>query len=160
MVYLIQIAEGTYRPGINNIGDVLRVGEGPSLPSGPGYDGFKITPLEGVTKAEVEAALNSLIPEQKRVYRAKVNAGEWTDEPPEEREIWNDNGTWREVVKRPKYQINLPLNEFDVVVLQSKGDSLASKLATIQLKARVNLKEAVENQTVLEVTKARVIAEK
>ncbi len=27
MVYLIQIAEGTYRPGVNNIGDVHRVGE-------------------------------------------------------------------------------------------------------------------------------------
>ena len=160
MVYLIQIAEGTYRPGVNNIGDVLRVGEGPALPSGPGYEGFKITVLEGVTKAEVEASLNSLLPKTKRVWRTQTGVGEWTDEPPEEKEVWNDNGTWKAVEKSPKYPFNLSLDEYDTSVLQSKEADSATKVSQLYLKAKVNLKEAVENQTTLEIAKAQVVAEK
>lgn len=160
MVYLIQIAEGTYRPGVNNIGDVLRVGEGPSLPSGPGYEGFKITVLEGVTKAEVEASLNSLLPETKRVWRTQTGVGEWGDTFPEEKEVWNDGGTWKALEKSPKYQFNLPLDEYDTSVLQSKEVDTATKVSQLYLKAKVNLKEAVENQTPLEIATAQVAVEK
>ena len=87
MAQIVLIDTGTYREGLNSIGDIVSIHEDDVL-LGPSYAGFQILAVPG-TAQEVAALINSKIPETKHVFRSKVAAGEWTDKPPEEKEVWN-----------------------------------------------------------------------
>jgi len=132
--WLILIDEGTYRPGSNNIGDVVSVYENDAPPSGVGYTNFKCVEVPNMTGAEARAAIGARMPEIKRAFKAKTPADEWGFDPPDEAEFWNDNGSWKQIVDHPKYQINIPDPE--------------SKESNILDTAIVNISTDADNQTV------------
>ena len=154
MAQVVLIDTGTLRAdGSNSIGDVVSIHDDNVFLSPPSYEGFKIIVVPG-TAQEVVDLLNSKIPEIKSVFRTKVSAGEWTDEPPEEKEVWNDNGTWKKVEKRPKYQVNLLITPDvkDSLEVAEKEDRdfllVNAALANITAKA--------ENQTSIAIAKIAV----
>lgn len=156
MADIVLIAEGTYREGLNNIGDVVEVQEDGIITGGVGYANFTVINIPG-TKAEVEALLNAKIPEQKRCFRSKANADEWSDEPPEEAEFWNDNGTWRKIEVRPKYQINVTVDKELKGQLKDEVLTAKSKIALLAAKATPNVTTKTEN--LVEIAELSKVAE-
>jgi len=153
MADVVLIAEGTYKEGINNIGDVVEIQEDGIIGGGVGYANFTVINIPG-TKAEVEALLNAKIPEQKRCFRSKANADEWSDEPPEEAEFWNDNGTWRKIEVSPKFQRNVSLDAELADALKNEALTDEYKLSLLGSKASSNLVTASENRVAVSIVEA------
>ena len=147
MADLVLIAEGTYKPGLNNIGDVVSVHDDGRVGGGVGYEGFTVVNVPGTAK-EVLDRLNAEVPEQKRCFRTKTDAGVWGDEPPEEAYFWLDGTEWKKIEVRPKYQLNLLVDETLDSALKDKALTDTSKLALVGSAVKANVKELVENQTV------------
>jgi len=62
-VQLVLIAQPTYRAGTNNIGDVVGVFDGDHQFSEAEIEGFTIIRINGVTKEQVDAELQKLLPD-------------------------------------------------------------------------------------------------
>lgn len=143
MAQLVLIDTGTLRTkdgkAINAIGDLVSIHEDDVDLTGPGYAGFKVVKVPG-TAEEVRRLLDSKLPTIRKVFRSNAPAGEWTFNRPEEAEVWNDNGTWRKIEKRPKYQINIAVDA-------EAGEKLT--LLTEKIRANVALDEL--NQTIMTV---------
>ena len=152
MAQIVLIDTGTLREGLNSIGDIVSIHEDDVL-LGPSYAGFKIIAVPG-TAQEVVSLINSKIPVTKSVYRTKVGAGEWTDERPEEKEAWNDGGTWRAIESRPKYQVNLAVTKELESAVADKALTAGGKLSLIGAAATSNLATALVNRTALTIAKA------
>ena len=157
MAQIVLIDTGTYREGLNSIGDIVSIHEDDVL-LGPSYAGFKVLAVPG-TAQEVVDLINSKIPETKRVFRSKVGAGEWSDERPEEKEVWNDGGTWREVAARPKYQVNIALTKELESAVADQALADTSKLSFLGTVASSNIATAPANGTALTIAKAVEVAE-
>ena len=158
MAQLVLIAEGTAREGLAAIGDVVEIQDDNVELSGKGYESFKIIQVKGMTGKEVADKLNSLLPEQARAFKTKTAADKWGFDRPEEKQVWKDGETWRDLATRPKYQINLAaLGDTDIADLKDELGSVSSKSVTLELKAVVNLKEIAENK--VEVADLNVTAE-
>lgn len=151
MAQLVLIDTGTLRyvdgKPINAIGDVVAIHDDDVSLTGSGYANFKIIRVPG-TAEEIRRLLESKLPTIRRVYRHYSQAGEWTFDPPEEAEAWNDGGTWRKIEKRPKYQINITVNA--ELENQMKAETLESeKLALLSEKVRANIAIDELNQTII-----------
>lgn len=150
MAQVVLIAEGTYKEGINNIGDVVGIHEDGTIGGGIGYATFKVLQVPG-TKAEIEALLNSRLPIIKRCFRMSA-ANEWQKKPPEEAEFWQDGTDWKKIETRPKYQINIACDsKLEADLADSKISNL-SKQTLIDAAATSNLKALPENQVVTSIT--------
>lgn len=149
MAQIVLIDIETYRPGLNNIGDVVSVHDDDVL-LGPSYAGFSVVEVPG-TAQEVVDLINAKMPERKRVFRSKAGAGEWTDERPEEAEVWNDGGEWKRIEARPKYMANLALTQATADAM--KGEGLAVILSG---STTANLTTKAENQTSVSIAKIAV----
>jgi hypothetical protein len=158
MAQIVLIDKGTLREGINEVGDVVSIHDDNVYLDPRSYGGFKVVNAPG-TKEEVEARLASSLPQTKRVFRSSTPAGEWGDTPPEEAEVWNDNGTWRKVEKRPKYQINLPVTEELTNALSDRVLEAPSKLSLLGSAAQSNLAAHADNQAELKIATTTAEAE-
>lgn len=159
MAQIVLIAAGTYREGINNMGDIVAIHDDDVILTGKGYEGFGIVAVKGMTGQEVWAKIQSLEPPVKTAFRTKVAAETWTLDRFEEKQVWQDGDTWRDLAKVPKYQFNLALlGDTDIADLNSELGSVASKAITLELKTIVNLKELEVNKVeVADLNKAEVI---
>lgn len=153
MAQIVMIDTGTLRPGVNEIGDKVSVYDD-DVHLGPAYSGFKVLKVPG-TKAEVEALLHSKIPETRVVHKAKAPAGEWPFDEPERKEVWNDNGTWREVVKAPKYPVNVEVTTGLENIIADKALTDASKLSFLATATRANVARIEENKIELPVVQVQ-----
>ena len=157
MAQIVLIDTGTKRE-VNNIGDIVSVHDD-DVALGDSYQCFKIVKVPGTAKDAV-ALINSQIPEVKMVFKSSANAGEWTDAwpeadaQPEEKEVWNDNGTWRELAKPPKYQANLAITEELTNSLTDKALTDSSKLSLVKASVSSNLKVMTENQAEIKIVSA------
>ena len=151
MAQIVLIDTGTKRE-VNNIGDIVSVHDD-DVALGGSYQCFKIVKVPGTAKDAV-ALIDSQIPEVKRVFKSSANAGEWTDARPEEKEVWNDNGTWRELAKPPKYQANLAITEELTNSLTDKALTDSSKLSLVKASVSSNLKVMTENQAEIKIVSA------
>lgn len=147
MADLVLIAEGTYKPGLNNIGDIVSVHDDGRVGGGVGYESFKIVNVPGTAK-EVLDRLNAELPQTKMCFRTKQDADVWGDEPPEEAEFWLDGTKWKKIEVRPSYLLNLTVDTTLETSLKDEALSKESKLALIASAVKVNVKEIIENQTV------------
>ena len=60
MAQIVKIAEGTYLPDVNEIGDIVSIHDDDVNLSGPGYALFDIDVVEGMTAAEVIETLGEI----------------------------------------------------------------------------------------------------
>lgn len=157
MAQIVCIDTGTLRDGINRIGDVVAIHDDDVL-LGPSYSGFKILSVPG-TAQEVEALMRAKLPEVKPVFRSQAGAGEWTDERPEEKEAWNDAGTWREVTERPKYQANLAITKELEGAVSDTAMTDGGKLSLIGAAVSANLATANASTTEIKIATVAVKAE-
>jgi hypothetical protein len=133
------------------IGDVVEIQDDNVELSGPGYANHKIIQVKGMTAKEVRDKLQSLQPEQTEVYKTKTAADKWGFGRPEEKQVWKDGETWRDLAIRPKYQTNLAaLGDTDIADLNDVMGSVSSKAVTLELKAVINLKEIEANKVAVD----------
>ena len=163
MAQLVLIDVGTLRVkdgvAINAIGDLVSIHDDNVSLTGPGYDGFKIIKVPG-TAEEVRQRLDANLPETKQAFKSSTPAGEFGFERPEEIEVWNDNGVWRKIEVRPKYQINVTVDKElegqlvdEVLTAESKVSLLAAKTTANITTKTENLVEIKELAKVVEISK-------
>jgi hypothetical protein len=158
MAQIVVIAAGTYREGLNNIGDVVSIHDDNVALTGSGYDAFKIIQVDGVTAEELQKKFGALQPEQATAFRTGQNAGIWGLTRPEEKHVWNDNGVWKELATMPKYGVNLASVDAKATAdLVDAEKTALTKTATLESLAVVNLKTIEANQ--VEVADLNKVAE-
>ena len=149
MAQLVLIDTGTLRikdrVAINAIGDLVSVHDDDVSLTGPGYASFKVVKVPG-TAEEVRQRLDATLPETKYAFKSSAPAGEFGFERPEEIEVWNDNGTWRKIETRPKYQINVTVDKELEGQLVDEVLTAESKIALLAAKATPNITTKTENQ--------------
>lgn len=148
MAQLVLIAAGTLRVkdgvAINAIGDLVSIHDDNVSLTGPGYASFTIVKVPG-TAEEVRRRLDANLPEIKQAYKTNAPAGEFGFDRPEEIEVWNDNGVWRKIEKRPKYQINIAVDKELESQLVDKVLTAESKVSLLAAKAVPNVITKTEN---------------
>jgi len=159
MAKIVCIAEGTVRPGINAIGDVVSIHDDNVDLAGTSYTTFGIVEMPGLTAEQVRESLKTLMPEEAMAYKTAAVANEWSLAEPEEQRVWKDGeNLWRFLEDRPKYPITLAdVTEAAKISLADYTLSAAARLLTIesQAKAKIlldekNLVEAVDlNRTIV-----------
>ena len=113
------------------------------------YENFKIIQIDGMTAQEVEQKLKAVQPEQRKVFRSATT--DWSFDHPEESEVWNDNGDWKLITDKPKFQQSVTtLSEQEITDLAS-GSVDASVKNTILNKVSAKVSQKVDNQTVVTV---------
>jgi len=149
MAQIVMIGEGTLRVGLNDIGDVVAIHDD-DVELGPAYSTFQVLVVPGTAK-EVSALINSQMPEIKLVFRSMAGAGEWTDQRPEEKEVWSDNGTWREIAKRPTCQANIAVKEELANALADTALAGSSKLSLVRAAVTSNVATSKDNQAEIKI---------
>ncbi|OPZ42656.1 MAG: hypothetical protein BWY95_02327 [Bacteroidetes bacterium ADurb.BinA104] len=160
MAQLVLIDTGTIRlkdgVAINAIGDLVSIHDDDVALTGPGYVNFKIVKVPG-TAEEVRRRLDANLPEVKQAYKTNAPAGEFGFDRPEEIEVWNDNGVWRKIEKRPKYQINVAVDKELESQLVDEVLTAESKVALLAAKATPNVTTKTEN--LVEIKELSVVKE-
>ena len=148
MAQLVLIDTGTlrYKDGkaINAIGDLVSIHEDDVDLTGPGYAGFKIVRVPG-TAEEVMQRLRAKLPKTRKAFKSSAPAGKYTFDPPEEVTVWNDNGVWRKVDVKPKYQLNIAADSDLENKLTDKNLSTNAKLAALEARVTPTLAVKTEN---------------
>jgi hypothetical protein len=94
-VYLIGRGIGYHRAGIDDIGDIYEIFDGPEPPGGPGYALSDIITVEVLSREEVETVLKTI--------RPTIDF-----DPVTEKEYWQnpEDDQWYEVKIKSKYELN------------------------------------------------------
>jgi len=114
--------------------------------TGPGYENANIIHVAGKTAAEVNAILNTKIPETKTAQKLPV-AGKWSFL--EEKPVWkNSEDKWCDLIKQPKYAITFKdLTATDITNLADKEVPILVKeglIAKATEKIHLDVKNNVE----------------
>lgn len=136
MAQVVLIDTGTYKDGINNIGDVVAIHEDGIIGGGVGYATFKVITIPG-TKAEIDALLNAKLPIIKSL---------------EDGDYWQDGEDWKKIEEYPKYAVNIACDDELEASLKDSEISNLSKQTLVGAVATSNLKAMSENQTVTIIT--------
>lgn len=108
MAQIVTITKQSQRKDIQYPGDILEIQDDDVQLTGRGYATFNIIKVEGMTAQEVKDELSKLLP--------KTNI-----DPKTGKEYWNQGGTWREIVIKPKYSLTAQgLLESDILTLESQ----------------------------------------
>jgi hypothetical protein len=125
MADIICIDTGTYREGINKLGDIVDVLEDGNA-SGAAYSSFNVVRVEGMTVKEVKAEIAKKTPKTAIAHRLNAAKNIWSFEQPEEKSVWQDplDSKWKELSVNPKYKVSISgLKAADLVSLKSKDTS-------------------------------------
>jgi hypothetical protein len=109
-VQIVCIDNGTFRRGINNVGDIVEIQEDNVELTGAGYNNFNKIIVRGLTKTEIMVPINS------------IRLETMTDPNNFDIEYWLDTNTgeWNRIVNKPKYRLNtIDLTEQDINDLNS-----------------------------------------
>ena len=112
---------------------------------GPAYATFVIAHIPEYTAQQVLNVFDSIKKEVKTAYKTSVDADTWSFVEPDSELVWNDNGTWKFAVEKPKYRMNLPITLQELADLEDPVISGSNKL-TILNKATDNINRDVVNQ--------------
>jgi hypothetical protein len=137
-VYLVGRGIEYIREGIDDVGDIYEVFDGPAPPGGPGYALADIVKVEILTLEEVNAILDAKRPV------VKVD-------PTTDKEYWEnpDDSKYYEVKIHPKYDLN-----FSDFTLQDRAILSSDKATSLQQvsalgKIRTNIRQYPENTQTL-----------
>lgn len=95
-VFLIARGPKYIRVGIDDVGDIYEIFEGPYPPSGPGYALADIVEIGALNKTDVDSVLATC--KKEVIYDEKTGKEYWYD-------TVSDN--WYEIKIKPKYELNL-----------------------------------------------------
>lgn len=146
MGQIVLIDTGTYKPGINNIDDIVSIHDD-NVELGPASELFSILFVGGLTAVEINAITQAKVPEIEYAFRSADPINLWTLTPPQEKLVWKSGTDWFGLEEKPKYNTTLTaLTAQDVVDL---ADNLVSKInkETILNKCEENISKNVANQT-------------
>ena len=164
MAKIVCIAEGTVRPGICEIGDIVSIHDDDVELTGGGYDSFTIIAMPGLTAVQVRESLAKLQPEGGTAFKAEAVAGEWSLDRPEEKEVWKDpaDAKWKFLEAPPKYSMTLAdVTEEAKASLADAGVSAAARLLTIESQAKEKISLDAKNMVeVTDLNKAVVLEPK
>ena len=140
--FLLSISDKTYRPGTNNIGDIVGVFPGDWEFTESERQVFNIVPVN-FSKEEMEQTMWSLAPAEKEIYQVD---GEFIETEPlgklnvETIKVWQDtDGQWKEIKDSPKYKFSLKdltadeiddLNSLFVSVKTEAANKIAAVITT------------------------------
>jgi hypothetical protein len=140
-VYLIGRSIGYTRAGIDDVGDIYEVFDGPEAPSGPGYALSEIIRVEVLDRADVESVLDAI--------RPSIDF-----DPVTKKEYWQNpgDGEWYEVKIRPKYGLNFAsLTLGDKAILANENSTSMQQIAALG-KIIANVSKYAENTQTLKPT--------
>ncbi len=105
MAKVVLIAEGTVRPGINAVGDVVSIHDDKTTLTGPGYANLTVLHIPDMTKEQVRESLAKIRPEEANAFQTQTGVGVWSLDRPEEKKVWkNHDGKWCFLEEDPKYR--------------------------------------------------------
>jgi hypothetical protein len=143
MAKLLLINLATYRPGVNNIGDVVGIFKDGHAFSPAEIAGFDIGDMPALTETEIHDELIKITPSQNTAYRLP-EAKKWVFDRPEEKRVWQDqNGVWNELATTPKYPYCLPLKATEID--SAKTADKATAITLLQGKLELNIPKFSEN---------------
>ena len=131
MAQIVCVDTGTYKAGINNIGDIVEYQEDGTIdPNSSGYKSMKVIKVKGMTRVEVESAIRKNKHETNVAYRTPKAANVWSLGEPERKEVWKDiDGKWYFIEKLPKYVENINnISQLELNTLDSNGTKLSKEL--------------------------------
>lgn len=145
---IVCISDKTFIEGLNNIGDIVSIHDDDVELSGEAYAAFKVIEIPGIKSIDIQTKLNMLIPPIQIAYKSIAVKDTWCLAPPDQQEVWDDDGIWKVLNIKPKYQANIgTLTPSDEFILSSDlNTTYANKLAIIELKTSINLKAITDNQ--------------
>ncbi len=143
-VYIIGRGSKYHREGIDDVGDIFEIWDGPEPPSGPGYALSDIITVEVLSREEVETVLNTIRP---NIETVEISPGE-------EKEYWQnpEDDQWYEIKIKPKYELNfadLDLN--DRTTLANEQSTSVQQIAALG-KIVANVSKYEENTETLKPT--------
>jgi len=150
MAKIVYIEKGTYRKGINEIGDIVTIHDDDAKLSGAGYKNFGILEVPGYTAEQVKKIIEAKIPERNIAFYSSVGE-KWTFERPQEKQVWkNEKGLWCFIEKEPKYHLTISaLAAEDMDILSSKLTTSTQKEAALR---KVQAKIPLDNSNSVEAT--------
>ena len=119
--------------GGRNINDYIAAHDD-SVELGPAYDAFTIANIATMLPSEFKSLIDSLMPDMQRVFRSQAPAGQWALDSiaqMQEKQAWNDSGTWRFLEKNPASYFSLNFTAQNLTDLANSGVSLAAKQSII-----------------------------
>lgn len=140
-VYLIGRGIGYHREGIDDIGDIYEIFDGPEAPGGPGYALSDIIKVEVLLREEVETVLNTI--------RPTIDF-----DPVTEKEYWQnpEDDQWYEVKIKSKYELNFAdLTLDDRATLANEKSTSVEQIAALG-KIIANISKYEENIQTLKPT--------
>jgi len=158
MAKIVCIAEGTVRPGICEIGDIVSIHDDDANCSGSGYEYFTVLSFPGLTAVQVRESFVKIRPEEAVIYKTTTPADEWSLDRPEEGRVWKAlDGKWMFLDAVPKYRITLAdLTGIAKASLEDSKIDATARLLTIESQAKEkialdakNLVEAVDLNKVI-----------
>jgi hypothetical protein len=131
---------------LKKVGDLVGVFEDNHIFSDLEQSQYNIREITGFTRQEIVDWLNDNMPERQWLYRMSV-ANTWTQETPEKKQAWNDNGTWRFLEVTPKYGWNFgTFTAQDAADMADPQISRATKIQLWESKIEFRFKNLPENQ--------------
>ncbi len=122
MAQLLLINKITEVPGIREVGDVVLIAEDTHKFSDLEKEKFDVVRVKG-TKADYELLKVAAIP--KKPILKKTGVTGWSEEEPEEKEVWKDGDTYRELIDKPAHSVRWESGKF-VHNLSRKTENLTS----------------------------------
>lgn len=139
--YIICRSAAYTRTGIDDVGDIIEIFEGPNPPGGPGYALSEIITVEVLSKTDIENKLNMIKPQ--------------TDfDEISRKTYWYDSASdiWYEVKIEPKYPLNAAnLTLQDKVILADEQSTSLEQFAVLN-KIESNIKKYAENSQTIKST--------
>ena len=148
MAQIVYIDEGTYREGINEIGDIVTVHDDDVKLSGAGYENFGILKVHDYTSEQVRKLIAAKIPERNVAFYSSIGE-KWTFERPQEKQVWkNEKGLWCFIEKEPKYRLTISaLSSEDINALSSKLTASTQKKEILN---KIQAKIPLDNYNLME----------
>jgi len=109
MAQLLLINKVTEVPGVREIGDLVLITEDAHKFSDLEKEKFDIIQVKG-TKADYELFKEVATPKKKTLKRLGVTG--WSEEEPEEKEVWKDGEEYREIVDPPAHSVRWESGKF------------------------------------------------
>lgn len=142
MAKIVLIAQGTVRPGVCAIGDIVSIHDD-DVALGSAYNTFTVLSFPGLTGKQIQESFTKFQPEQSRAYKTKAETDRWSLEIPEDKQVWkNKDGLWMFLETPPKYSFTLSsLSATAKTELEDDKVDTSVRLSTLesQVKEKISL---------------------
>ena len=151
MAKIILIAQGTVRPGICEIGDIVSIHDD-DVELGSAYNTFTVLSFPGLAEKQTLESFTKLKPEQSKAYKTKAESDKWSLEIPQEKQVWkNKDGLWMFLEMKPKYDFSLSSLSTGAKT-ELEDDKVDTSVRLLTLESQVKEKISLDVRNLTEVT--------